>query len=219
MRCTALRECTFYGAKSTMSSLSIFGTSARNNISGLNTTDYIYAGVGDDIVYGNGGDDIIYAGVTTPVVNSRLTDNDWVYAGDGNDRVYGGYGNDVIYGGAGNDRLWGESGHDYLNGGIGNDIIDGGLNNDYLEGGIGNDTLIGGLGADKFVFRRNEGIDIIKDFNWSQGDRIAVNRTSFGATSVSQFRYNAVSGAVSFGNQIFAIVENKPTSIGSVELL
>ena len=35
---------------------------------------------------------------------------------------------------------------------------------DIIEGGRGNDTLIGGPGYDRFVFKRGDGVDRIKDF-------------------------------------------------------
>jgi len=76
----------------------------------------------------------------------------------------------ILTGGGGDDTLLGGSGNDSLNGGYGNDL---------LGGGLGKDSLVGGLGADVFKFASvaETGItnalrDVIKDFDFSQGDRI-----------------------------------------------
>ncbi|MHC5736640.1 hypothetical protein [Nostoc sp.] len=128
--------------------------------------------------------------------------------------------NDVINGQGGNDKIDGKSGNDYLRGGAGNDT---------LVGGAGNDTLIGGAGADRFLYNTNAafafsavGVDTITDFNSSQGDKILLDKTTFGAiastagtgfsnasdfkittsgvTSTAKIVYDAVSGQL-FYNQ------------------
>ncbi|MFO5475783.1 MAG: hypothetical protein ACLBM2_18105 [Dolichospermum sp.] len=105
----------------------------------------------------------------------------------------------------------GTNGNDYLLGTSTNDIISGFNGNDTLIGGLGADTLTGGLGADTFVFNSKfEGIDIIKDFQWTQNDKIQVSKIGFGATSLDQFSYNALSGNLSFLGSTFAVIENKP---------
>ncbi|WP_434704541.1 retention module-containing protein [Pseudomonas sp. Z1-12] len=82
-------------------------------------------------------------------------------------------GNDTLLGGAGNDIIFGQGGNDTLNGGKGNDILLGGTGSDTLIGGQGNDTLIGGLGGDTFVWKSGDtGTDVIKNFNYAEGDRI-----------------------------------------------
>ncbi|WP_238591810.1 type I secretion C-terminal target domain-containing protein [Pseudomonas abietaniphila] len=77
-------------------------------------------------------------------------------------------GKDSLLGGEGNDILFGQGGKDTLDGGNGNDI---------LIGGKGDDILTGGAGADTFAWKAGDlntkgGIDVIKDFNPSEGDRI-----------------------------------------------
>jgi Ca2+-binding RTX toxin-like protein len=58
---------------------------------------------------------------------------------------------------------------------------------------------LGGLGADKFRFSlQSEGIDIIKDFQRSEGDKIEIVKLSFGATSLKQFSCNSNTGALFF---------------------
>jgi Ca2+-binding RTX toxin-like protein len=92
-----------------------------------------------------------------------------------------------------------------------NDTLIGGNGDDILTGGAGTDILTGGAGADKFVFNNKfEGIDIIKDFQWTEGDKIQISALSFGATSLNQFSYNSSNGALSFVDYQFAIIENKP---------
>jgi VCBS repeat-containing protein len=111
-------------------------------------------------------------------------------AGDENATV-----NNLIYGHAGDDTLRGDAGDDSLYGGSGAD---------KLMGNEGLDTLTGGDGADHFIFEGTaEGIDTITDFNSAQGDRILVS-PSFGATAVTEFSFNATTGALSFQGIQFA---------------
>jgi Ca2+-binding RTX toxin-like protein len=89
------------------------------------------------------------------------------------------------------------------------DVLTGGPGNDVLTGGPGNDVLTGGPGADKFVFNSlKDGIDIIKDFRWDEGDKVQISGSGFGATSTSQFSFDFNSGALSFKGQQFASFEN-----------
>ena len=116
-----------------------------------------------------------------------------------------------VIGTANNDTITGNDGNNNLAGGNGNDILTGNGGNDIVSGGNGNDTLIGGLAADRFVFNSQfQGIDIIKDFQRTQSDKIQVSQSGFGATSLDQFSYNALSGNLSFLGSTFAVIENKP---------
>ncbi|SFK09497.1 type I secretion C-terminal target domain (VC_A0849 subclass), partial [Stutzerimonas kunmingensis] len=66
-------------------------------------------------------------------------------------------------------------GSDILNGGAGNDILYGQGGNDILVGGAGDDILYGGTGADTFVWSSGDvGNDVIKDFNYNEGDRLSL---------------------------------------------
>ncbi|KAF3886929.1 MULTISPECIES: calcium-binding protein [Nostocales] len=97
-----------------------------------------------------------------------------------------------------NNTITGNGGDNILTGLEGNDTLNGGSGNDTLIGGAGNNTLTGGIGADKFVFNSKfEGIDIIQDFNRSEGDKIQIF-SGFGAISTNQFIYNSSTGALSF---------------------
>ncbi|MBD0385925.1 MAG: calcium-binding protein [Nostoc sp. C3-bin3] len=112
------------------------------------------------------------------------------------------------------DSITGDSQDNRLVGNAGNDTISGGLGNDTIIGGEGNDVLTGGFGADKFTFNSaKEGLDIIKDYNFAQGDVIEVSKVGFGTTNVSDFSYDTSSGNLSFlGNQ-FASLENLPSDV------
>jgi Ca2+-binding RTX toxin-like protein len=120
---------------------------------------------------------------------------------------YGGPGNDQILGSTGNDTIYGQDGDDILNGGVGHDI---------LAGGNGNDVLWGGSGADRFVYySQSEGIDVIKDYSYPEGDKILVSKTGFGASSTSQFSYDFNTGALFFQGTQFVTLENKPADFST----
>ncbi|MEH2147230.1 beta strand repeat-containing protein [Nostoc sp.] len=112
--------------------------------------------------------------------SSIFNKNTVTFLNDLNNNIFGfDNSNDVINGQGGNDKIDGKSGNDYLRGGAGNDT---------LIGGAGNDTLISGAGADRFLYNTNAafafsavGVDTITDFNSSQGDKILLDKTTFGA--------------------------------------
>jgi serralysin len=185
------------------------GSSFNDILTGNSGNNTITAGAGNDTVDGGSGDDLIYLGDGDDYVNITSLGNDTFYGGNGNDFIYGYTGNESYYGEAGNDTLLGYSGNDNLSGGDGNDS---------LTGGAGLDTLTGGLGADSFKFNLlSEGIDIIKDFLWGQGDKIVISKAGFGATSTSQFSYNASTGGLFcdptglVGATQFATLQNLPS--------
>jgi serralysin len=98
--------------------------------------------------------------------------------------------NDQIIGNEFNNNLVGNDGNDSIDGGAGNDTVNGSNGNDRLIGRAGNDVLIGGTGNDFFIYntdaafaRADVGQDIISDFNRSQGDKIALDKTTFTALS------------------------------------
>ncbi len=107
---------------------------------------------------------------TTPHNMVEGTDNSEQLLGtNGNDLINGYAGDDQIFGFNGNDTLNGGAGNDYLAGGngtgtnSGNDIINGGAGDDTLSGEDGNDILNGGAGNDSYVYKANQGIDIINN--------------------------------------------------------
>jgi Ca2+-binding RTX toxin-like protein len=129
---------------------------------------------------------------------------------NGADILNGGWGNDTISGDDGFDTLFGGAGNDSLLGGLDNDYLFGGDGNDKLYGELGDDTLVGGTGADTFGFysrpSTNEGIDTIADFTASDGDKIEISMSGFGASSTNQFSYN--SGALYFAGTQFATLQS-----------
>ncbi|WP_292783534.1 M10 family metallopeptidase C-terminal domain-containing protein [Nostoc sp. NMS9] len=110
------------------------------------------------------------------------------------------------------ENLIGTAGNDTIVGNDTNNVLDGGAGSDTLVGGYGTDVLTGGAGADKFVFNSKfEGIDIIKDFEWTEGDKIQISKSAFGASSNNQFSYNSTNGNLFFAGDQFATIENKPS--------
>lgn len=145
----------------------LYGGDGDDILRGENGNDIIYGDAGNDTIHGHAGNDQIWGGAGNDTITGDAGDdtlrgdagNDTINGNDGNDRIYGGTGNDTIYGDAGNDYLWGDAGNDTLFGGAGND---------RLNGGAGNDRLTGGAGNDIFVLGRNDGHDIIVDFQDGQ---------------------------------------------------
>ena len=214
----------------------IKGANGNDYLVGTPTNDIIYGYNGDDTLDGGSGADALYGGYGSDtyyvdnVGDVLIEDSDSALGGV--DRVFStvnftlgfglenltltGAGNiNGLVNGTGNDNnnvITGNSVDNILSGGLGNDTLIGGLGHDTLIGGLSNDTLIGGLGADTFVFNnRSEGVDIIKDFQWTEGDTIQLSKIGFGATSLSQFNYNNLNGNLSFQGNTFAIIENKPS--------
>ena len=107
-------------------------------------------------------------------------------------------------------KINGTMGDDVLVGNDRNNRIRGFAGNDYLEGGKGNDNIKGGKGADTFAFKSlNGSIDTILDFSTAESDRIEVSGSGFG--SGSNFTYDETSGGLFFGNEQFAVLDNKPS--------
>lgn len=110
---------------------------------------------------------------------------DTIKAKGGADNVHGKGGGDTLLGQGGNDKLFGDAGKDKLNGGSGKD---------KLNGGKGNDVLIGGKGADKFVFKPNQGEDLIKDFQNGK-DKLDLSAFKFKSKAQALKHFNDAGGA------------------------
>ena len=119
----------------------------------LDGNDRFTGGRGDDLIHGNRGDD-------------------WINGNQGDDQIEGGHGNDIAKGGKNIDTINLGAGDDWANGNKGDDLIHGGIGDDYLTGGKGDDVLWGGDGADRFAMSR--GIDVVKDFDSSEGDKVVI---------------------------------------------
>ena len=148
----------------------LHGNAGNDRLEGGGGDDRLEGGEGDDVLdggaryddlYGGAGDDTLYGGQS----------EDYLDGQDGNDRLHGGAHNDQLRGNAGDDELYGEDGTDGLHGDAGNDRLDGGAGDDTLHGDEGHDTLHGGAGLDEFVFRPEDGNDVITDFTRGE-DRI-----------------------------------------------
>ncbi|MFN6487254.1 MULTISPECIES: choice-of-anchor D domain-containing protein [unclassified Nostoc] len=174
-------EVTFENVANTKVTLQNFKLENLENLGASTTTPAIGNIVFDGQAKVTDSFDVINANSTQ---TSIFTTNTVTFLNDLNNNITGfDNSNDVINGQGGNDILDGKSGDDLLRGGTGNDL---------LIGGKGNDTLVGGIGADSFVYNTNAaftsaavGIDTIADFNHSEGDKIALAKTTFNAiTSV-----------------------------------
>ncbi|MEF8701744.1 MAG: calcium-binding protein [Candidatus Accumulibacter sp. UW26] len=98
-------------------------------------------------------------------ISGYNTGTNRIFAYGGNDYVYGGDGNDSLDGGAGNDNISGYDGDDTLLGQNGADKMYGNNGNDTLQGGLGDDYLEGNLGADTYLIARNDGHDVIYNYD------------------------------------------------------
>lgn len=83
----------------------------------------------------------------------------------GDDTIVGSSFRDKLFGKGGDDTLKGGGGDDKIIGGRGDDNIAGGKGDDKIIGGKGDDVLKGNKGEDTFVFGKNSGDDVIKDFD------------------------------------------------------
>ena len=98
-----------------------------------------------------------------------------------------------------NDVINAQDGDDIIRGLAGDDTLRGGEGNDTLIGGGGDDMLTGNEGADAFQFDAvSDGVDTIKDFEVTQGDRLHLSASGFGSDLVvgelseSQFTLGSV---------------------------
>ncbi len=160
---------------------------------GANSLDVLEA-AGGDVIEGGEGDDIIFGDVLftddVATLHGLTTDNGagWEVferLENGESTIDAGWDRDdtIAYIRANSESLSGESvnskddgrigGDDTLSGGDGTDTIFGQEGNDIISGGSGSDVLYGGSGSDVFLFEAiNQGVDIIKDFDVSEGDLV-----------------------------------------------
>lgn len=113
-----------------------------------------------------------------------IDEDNLIYGTEGRDIIRGakndeGNSIDYLLGDLGNDNIQGKSGNDWLLGQGGDDLLFGDAGDDLIYGGPGVDTLFGdsvdgrSVGSDIFVIRRNEGADLIADFQF-RTDKIAL---------------------------------------------
>jgi Ca2+-binding RTX toxin-like protein len=205
------------------------GNGKNNILKGNSGSNVLNGGAGADTMDGGDGNDTYYVDNVGDIVKEIYDDSlggtaDTVFASVSYSLAPGtsgnqGYGieNLTLTGGSNatgngkNNILTGNSGSNVLDGGSGADTLIGGNGNDTLIGGAGNDILNGGVGADKFRFNfLSEKVDTIQDFFWTEGDKIEVSASGFGATSLSQITYTG-NGALSFLGTQFATIANIPS--------
>ncbi len=126
----------------------VFGSRARDTITGTPVPDTIAGGAGNDTISGFRGADNLFGNGGSDTLNGSRGD-DRVFGGNGEDTLDGGEGADLLGGGDGADEVAGGDGNDRLRGGEGNDVLHGEGGQDDLEGGRGFDTLTGGPGRDR----------------------------------------------------------------------
>jgi Ca2+-binding RTX toxin-like protein len=162
----------------------LIGGSCDDKLHGRDGSDSLFGGSGGDLIDGGNGSDTVYFESSTSVLfdlqqplNNRgdafgdVYRNIEVFIGtEWSDGFYGNSMANHFSGADGNDVLVGRSGHDVLIGGAGND---------HLIGGSGGDQLYGGAGSDEFTFGRNSQVDVIHDFNFTEGDQIHFKRDLF----------------------------------------
>jgi len=163
----------------------IDGGTGDDALWGQENNDVIYGGAGVDTLGGGDGDDQLWGQADTDYLFGGLG-TDTLGGGDGNDQLWGQEGNDTVYGGAGLDVLGGGDGVDLLYGQDADDYIYGDAGDDYVDGGAGTDNVFGGAGADQFAFRADSGVDVVGDFNRTDGDRIDLRGTTITAFSQIQ---------------------------------
>lgn len=176
------------------------GSNQSDNLTGNSGNDILYGNAGNDLLDGGEGADLLVGGVGDDTyIIDNLKDIIIEHENQGNDTVKsyidyilgtnlenltllgtqalsgkGNNYNNIIKGNSGNNILFGYDGNDQIFGGNGNDTIYGGNNNDIISGDEGNDTLYGGDGDDTYLFKSNDGIDIISDTS-GKNDRILFN--------------------------------------------
>lgn len=145
---------------------SLDGSPGGNYFDGRGGDDVIVGGIGSDGLRGGDGNDILYGDF--PNFDHENYGHDSLEGNKGNDILHGGAGNDYLSGGEGADSLYGDAGSDYLLDDAG--ASDGISADDYFDGGQGDDTIVSGAGSDTFVYRRNDGNDVISDGSGSTTD-------------------------------------------------
>ncbi|MEB3342272.1 DUF4347 domain-containing protein [Okeania sp.] len=206
----------------------LVGTKKQDTLSGNYGNDSIKGKAGADVLQGSHGNDTIIGGTGSDVVEGNYGDdllqgnqgNDQIHGGSGVDRISGGADNDDIYGGADDDNISGGAGNDNISGDTGNDNISGDANNDWIQGGVGNDVITGGEGqdvvnggdgADYFVLKSpEEGLDIVVDFDPTQGDKIIIDSAGFNNPTLEDFQF--LNGYLYFQKQQIALIQNEGVS-------
>ena len=202
---------------------------AKNNILiGNSANNVLNGGTGADNMNGGDGNDTYFVDNVGDIVKESFDDAlggtaDTVFSSVSYSLAPGTPGNqghgieNLTLTGFANINATGNAKNNVLTGNSGNNTLTGSAGNDTLIGGAGNDTLTGGSGADFFQFQfLSEGIDVITDFSFQQGDKIQISAAGFGAISLNQVSYNSVTGGLFYdptglvGPTQFATLANPP---------
>lgn len=112
------------------------------------------------------------------------------------------------------DVIQGTNSADVLVGGAGNDDLSGLLGNDEIIGGKGNDTLSGGGGADLFIYNQGDtGVDVITDFNISEGDKLDLSDLLFDAVESGEYLQSIIDVSLSGSDTLIDIDANQDGSV------
>ncbi len=149
----------------------IYGNDADNVLAGLDGSDILYGGGGNDTISFADNLTAVYANIADFTAlesrsSSAFTD---VFFSQSTDYFFE---FENLIGSEFNDILTGSSDTNKINGGAGSDVI---------IGGLGNDILTGGVGSDQFYIDNNS-VDQITDFV-SITDRIYISRGTFGLSA------------------------------------
>ena len=180
-------------ASGTYTGKTFTGSSSADTITSAGAKLTINAGKGDDSIVSSGKNVTINGGAG----------DDYIQSTGSGSSVLGGAGADTISGSSSADKLYGDAGNDSLFGGKGADSLYGGAGNDTLWGGAGNDTLIGGAEADTFIYKPNEGNDVITDYSYDDGDILQIlNTNGTEASYESSFASNTLTLTIDGGGTL-----------------
>lgn len=163
----------------TVEDMNLTGNGSANTLKGSWGMDRLNGLGGNDTLLGRDGEDTLLGG----------GGRDTLRGGDDVDTLKGGNQNDKLFGGNGADDLAGNGGADLLKGEAGSDVLVGGSGADRLVGGKGKDTLTGGKGKDVLVFAKQDGVDLVTDYQDGK-DKIDLKAFNFKnkAKALSHFR-------------------------------
>lgn len=155
----------------------LLGTAGKDSMFGLDGNDKFHTSSGNDSFFGGSGTDTIdfsrtvgSTGVLVDLALSQASSN--VTGNDVLDSIENVTGSDQ------DDILNGDNSNNVLSGGEGDDSLFGLGGSDTLIGGKGADILNGGSGDDIFMYKSGDldgSLDIIKDYDIAEGDKIDVS--------------------------------------------
>ncbi|MDJ0517960.1 MAG: calcium-binding protein [Trichodesmium sp. MO_231.B1] len=202
----------------------IDGGNGSDSLSGGNGDDYLVGGInydpvdqndtldggdGNDTLYGGDRNDSLVGGNGHDYLYGQ-SDQDTLIGGNGDDYLSGSYGSDMLQAGMGTDTVHGGSHNDNIDGGMGDDLMTGGDGNDTLLGGKGYDTMSGNAGADTFILGGNYKTDTITDFNSTEGDKIEIDNSIYGFSSLNDLSFDSATGELTAPTAVetIAILQN-----------